>query len=172
MTVGGQVISVTTTAGMTAAQVAQALANAINANAVLQAAGITATAQGSRVITDGDISGSTVTDSGLQSVLDLRVEKTRLWWGTIGGVTAYDLVRGDLGALRSTAGNFGNPTATQLCLANDRVDTYWAQSDQPSPGQAAWYLLRGTPGGSYDDGSASQIGSRDAEITASGNGCP
>jgi spore coat protein A len=172
MTVSGQVVSVTTTAGQTAAQVAQALASAINANTALQAVGITATTQGPRVITNGDITASTMTDPGLQNVLELRVEKTRLWWGSIGGAAGYDVVRGNLGTLRSTGGNYADPTVTQVCLANDRGDTYLAHSELPTPGQAVWYLVRRTPGGTYDDGSVSQSGTRDAEITASGNGCP
>jgi cysteine-rich repeat protein len=172
MTVSGQVVSVTTTAGQTSDQVAQALADAINANTALQAAGVTATAQGSRVITNGDISSATVADTGLQNVFDLRVEKTRLWWGSLGGAAGYDVVRGDLGTLRSTAGDYADPTTTQICLANDRVDTFWVHDEAPAPGQGVWYLVRGTPGGTYDDGSPSQSGTRDAEIAASGNGCP
>ncbi len=40
-----------------------------------------------------------------------------LSWSPIPGVEAYDVVRGDLGALRGTAGNFS--PATTACLAND-----------------------------------------------------
>jgi cysteine-rich repeat protein len=172
VTISGQVVTVTTTAGQTAAQVAQALANAINANTALQALGITATAQGSRVITNGDISESTVTDSGLQSVLDLRVEKTRLWWANPAGATSYDVVRGNLDQLRSTAGDFASSLVTQLCLANNRADAYWLHAETPAVGQGVWYLVRAQPGGTYDSGAASQSGSRDGEIAASGNGCP
>jgi hypothetical protein len=124
------------------------------------------------VITNGDVTATTVTDPGLQNVLELRVEKTRLWWGSVGGAAAYDVVRGSLGALRSTVGNYADPTATQICLANDRADTYWVHNEVLASGQAAWYLVRRTPGGTYDEGSPSQSGTRDAEIAASGNGCP
>jgi hypothetical protein len=55
MTVAGQVISVTTTAGMTAAQVAQAWRTRRERGAP----GLGSPRPGSRVITDGDISGST-----------------------------------------------------------------------------------------------------------------
>jgi hypothetical protein len=80
VTISGQVVTVTTTAGQTAAQIAQALADAINANPALQLAGVTATALGNRLITNGDITSVSIVDAGLQSALDLRVEKTSLWW--------------------------------------------------------------------------------------------
>jgi len=172
VTVSGVVVPVTTTAGQTATQVVQALANAINANATLQAAGVTATAVGTRLVTNGDITSVTITDAGLQSTLDLRVSKTRLWWGTVAGATGYDLVRGSLNQLVATGGNFASPLVTQTCLANDRVATYWLHTETPAAGQGVWYVLRKVPGGTYDSGAPSQIGSRDAEISASGNGCP
>jgi cysteine-rich repeat protein len=172
VTISGQVVTVTTTAGQTGAQVALALANAVNANSALQAAGITATSQGNWLITNGDITSVTISDAGLQANLDLRVEKTRLWWANAPGATSYDVVRGSLDQLRSTAGNFASPLVTQLCLANNRVESSWAHTETPSAGQGLWYLVRAQPAGTYDSGSASQSGSRDAEIAASGNGCP
>jgi hypothetical protein len=45
----------------------------------------------------------------------------------------------------------------------------------PAAGQGDWFLVRGvTAGGagSYDSGDPAQVGSRDAGIAASGNGCP
>jgi len=172
LTVSGQLVTVTTTAGQTAAQVAQALADAINALPALQAAGVTATAQGNRVVTNGDVISASIADAGLSSRLDLRVEKTRLWWASAAGATSYDVVRGSLDQLRATSGNFASPLVTQLCLANNRPDTYWVHTESPSPGQGAWYLVRAQPGGAYDSGASSQSGSRDGEIAASGNACP
>ncbi len=172
VTVSGQVVTVTTTAGETAAQVAEALASAINANPALQAAGVTATAQGNRLITNGDITSISINDGGLQSLLDLRVEKTSLWWANAAGASSYDVVRGSLDQLRSTAGNFASPLVTQLCLANNRADTYWLHTETPAAGQGVWYLIRAQPGGTYDSGAPSQSGSRDTEINSSGNGCP
>src|SRR4029453_13082456 len=116
----GQVATVTTTAGETAAQVAQALADAVNANPALQAAGVTAAALGSRFITSGDITSVSINDAGLQSNLDLRVEKTRLWWAYLSGASSYDVARGSLNELRNSGGNFASPLVTQLCLANNR----------------------------------------------------
>ena len=115
---------------------------------------------------------ASISDAGLQSSLDLRVEKTRLWWANSAGATSYDVVRGSLDQLRSTAGDFASPLVTQLCLANNGADTYWLHAETPAAGQGVWYLVRGQPGGTYDSGAPSQSGSRDGEIAASGNGCP
>jgi spore coat protein A len=172
VTVAGVVVAVTTTPGQSAGALAQALAAAINADATLQAAGVTATTSGSRMIVGGDVTAVTIADAGLQSVLDLRLEKTRLWWGSVAGATSYDVVRGSLNELRASGGNFASPNATQLCLANDAASTFWVHTESSAAGQGVWYLVRARPTGSYDSGTPSQSGSRDAEIVASGNGCP
>jgi spore coat protein A len=164
--VGGQLVTITTTAGQTAEQVAQALAAAMNAQ------GIAATAQGARVITTSDISTVTISDSGLVVPLELRAETTRLWWGSVAGAASYDVVRGSLVPLRTSGGNFALGTVTQICAANDSVSTFWLPTETPAPGQGTWYLVRGQPAGTYDSGAPSQSGSRDAEIAASGNACP
>ena len=80
------------------------------------------------------------------------------------------MVRGSLGTLRSSGGNYAS--ATEACLADNRPDTFWVHAESPSPGEAQWYLVREAPGGTYDEGVAGQSGSRDAEIASSGNGCP
>ena len=172
MTVADQLITVATTAGQTAAQVAQALAVAINANTALQAAGISATVRGDRVIVNGDIESASVADAGLGSRVDLRVEKTRLWWGAVAGASSADVVRGSLTALQASAGNFSSAGVTQACLANNQVDSFLLHTETPAAGEGVWYLMRPQPGGSYDTGLPSQIGSRDAEIAASGQDCP
>jgi spore coat protein A len=172
VTVSGQVVTVTTTAGQTGAQIAQALADAINANPALQAAGVTAAAVGNRFITNGDITSVTINDAGLLPNLNLRVEKTRLWWAYLPGASSYDVVRGSLNELRSSAGNFASPLVTELCLANNSVETYRLHTETPAAGQGVWYLIRAQAGGTYDSGAPSQSGSRDGEIAASGNGCP
>jgi hypothetical protein len=64
--VSGVSIQVTTKGGASAAQVAVALAAAINANATLGAVGITATAAGGTVTTNGRIDSVTINDPGLE----------------------------------------------------------------------------------------------------------
>ena len=63
---------------------------------------------------NGDITSVSINDAGLQSPLDLRVEKTRLWWGNTAGATGYDVVRGSLDQLQGTAGNL--PLAAALTV--------------------------------------------------------
>jgi hypothetical protein len=106
-----------------------------------------------------------------------------MWTWTSGGATAFDLVRGDLNALRSTGGDFAAaldalPGGEDACLANDTSslslgDPYGA----PAPGSGVFTLLRPVTtscpaDGTLDDGVASQLGSRDAEIAASSRACP
>jgi hypothetical protein len=85
--------------------------------------------------------------------------------------TGYDVVRGGLQPLRR--GDFS--AATTNCLANDLATTTVNDNQAPVAGQGFWYALRAVScggGASYDSGSPKQSGSRDAEIAASGHGCP
>ena len=96
-----------------------------------------------------------------------------LTWNTLATATGYDLVTGSLQLLRSSGGNYS--TATTQCLANDLPATSFDATANPVVGQGFWYLIRAVNcgvGASYDSGAASQIGSRDAEIAASGHACP
>ena len=164
--VGAQLFTVTTVAGQTAAQVAQALAAAMNAQ------GVGATVQGSRVVTTSDITSVTVADAALTTPLQLHVEKAGAWWGSVAGAASYDVVRGGLMPLRASGGNFAQSGVTQICAAHNTTSTYWVPSEVPASGEGYWYLVRTQPSGTYDEGVASQSGARDAEIAASGNGCP
>ncbi len=172
VTIQGVVVGVNTANGQTAAQVAQALAAAINANAALQALGVTALAAGGRVVVEGDIQSVTDTDAGLRQVLTLAMPEAGLWWGAVGGASGYDVVRGRLSFLHSTMGNFASPQTTTGCLTDNAAGTFLADPTTPPVGEGWWYLVRSQPGGTYDSGAASQLGLRDAEIAASGNGCP
>jgi hypothetical protein len=97
----------------------------------------------------------------------------RLTWASIANATGYDAVRGSLTILQSSNGNFS--TATSACLGNDLPSTVVDDSTALGAGQGLWYLLRAMNcggAGSYDSGLPSQVGSRDAEIAASGHACP
>ncbi len=104
-----------------------------------------------------------------------RVSCLRVWWTqpqVEPGIT-YDVVRGDLGLLRSTAGDFEQ--ATVECLANDEPGNLVDFSEVPPSGEGFWFLVRMvTPvgNGTYDEASGSQVGSRDAGIDAADGGCP
>ncbi|HEX4823993.1 MAG TPA: FG-GAP-like repeat-containing protein [Candidatus Polarisedimenticolaceae bacterium] len=99
---------------------------------------------------------------------------TRLQWLSIPGATSYDVVRGVLSSLRSSAGNF--TTSLDQCTANDASGLLVDTTGAPPAGDGWYFLVRGTLGscsaGSYDDGSPSQSGFRDGEIAASGVACP
>jgi len=98
---------------------------------------------------------------------------TALTWTTVPRATAYDLVRGDLNALRASSGDF--TTATERCLADDLAATNASDTDTPAAEHGYWYVVRGVNcggTGSYDSGAPSQPASRDAEIAASVHACP
>jgi len=106
-----------------------------------------------------------------------------VWSWSSGGASTFDLVRGDLMALRATGGNFQQaldalPAAENACLADNTNglslnDPY----GDPAPDGGIFTLLRpvtvACPAvGTLDDGVASQVGSRDAEVAASSRACP
>jgi len=94
------------------------------------------------------------------------------WTATISAAT-YDVSRGAMGTLRATSGDF--TAAVDACVANDQGGTSAIDGTPPAPDDGFWYLVRGTNcagAGSYDEGGASQSGSRDAEIGASTSACP
>ena len=101
-----------------------------------------------------------------------------LSWGALPGATGYDVVRGNLGALREAAGDFA--AATVACVASRIPGTTVTDGTTPPAGQGFWYVVRGVaevPGvcvarGSFDSGASSQVASRDPGISASGTGCP
>jgi hypothetical protein len=100
------------------------------------------------------------------------VTRTTLAWCPMSTATGYDVVRGDLTLLRSSGGNF--TTATVACLVNDDPTISTAYSLNPPVAGGIWFLVRvinAGVAGTYDSGAPSQVGSRDAEITASGADC-
>jgi hypothetical protein len=65
--------------------------------------------------------------------------------------------------------------ATDACEGRRVTGTSLPHAHVPAAGDADWFLVRAANGcgiGTYDDGSASQVGSRDAGINASTNACP
>lgn len=85
----------------------------------------------------------------------------------------YDVTRGSLDALRSTAGDF--TSSTNLCLGNDTAATTVVDAAVPQESTGYWYLVRGSNcagAGTYDDPAGSQAGPRDAAIAASASACP
>jgi hypothetical protein len=95
-------------------------------------------------------------------------------WTPVPNGQVGDLVRGRVSTLVSSGGNYTLSTETCL-LDNDSGRTY-PEAGVPSLNDAFWYLARDvnlcSGPGTYDEGSASQVGSRDAEIAASPGACP
>jgi hypothetical protein len=104
-----------------------------------------------------------VAKSGSDVVLD---------WSALGGSDWYEVVSGDLSALRAGGGDFAS--ATSACAVDDRTATSATVGGTPASGQAYWYLVRGVNckgNGTYDSPGTGQAGPRDPGITASGNDC-
>jgi hypothetical protein len=96
-----------------------------------------------------------------------------LTWNALATASGYDLVTGSVQILRSSGGSYS--AATTQCLANDLAATSFDAAAIPATGQGFWYLIRAVNcggGSSYNSGSSSQVGSRDAGIAASGHACP
>ena len=129
-----------------------------------------------------DISSGTSQDTNTNGlpdtceVVQLRLDDTNLTWADIDAVVLidYDVVRGDVGTLQSSNGNF--TSSTNSCLANDHFGLTWPHGIDPVPSLSYWYLVRANlptgPPLTYDTRSPRQSGSRDAEINASPNSCP
>ena len=98
---------------------------------------------------------------------------TALDWPAFGDAL-YDVVRGDVGTLAASAGDFAQ--ATETCLASDLTAPHAQDPLDPVAGAGWWYLVRpdgcGDLPGSYDDDAQGREGRRDGEISASGAGCP
>jgi hypothetical protein len=95
-------------------------------------------------------------------------------WPASPGADGYDVVKGNLGTLRSSGGNF--TSATKACLGNDLPGTTVDDIEVPPVSGGLWYLARTTStcagAGTYDEESLSQQGSRDQEIANSQLECP
>ncbi len=101
-------------------------------------------------------------------------QETSLNWPALGAASWYDAVAGKLSTLRASGGDFS--TSTDRCLgARLAATSLLVPGSPPSAGDGFWFLVRGANcrgRGTFDSGSPSQVGSRDAEIAASPNHCP
>ena len=79
VTVEGEIVTVTTSAGQSSSDVAAALAAAINANLTLETAGISAVANDFRVYTNGAIGTTDIADPGLSLALPSGVPAAPAW---------------------------------------------------------------------------------------------
>ena len=94
-----------------------------------------------------------------------------LQWAALPGATHYQVLRGSLASLRSSGGNFTVATASCEPGLTATTTAYPLSSGTLSE----FYLVRGANcagKGTTDEGGGAQVGSRDAEIAASGHDCP
>ena len=94
-----------------------------------------------------------------------------LGWSGSDSPGTYEIVRGDLQALRDTVGDLG--VALDECMA-DNAGTSMPYEVDPAVGHGFWFLVRrATPSGdsSYDSGGLGQLRGRDESIAAAGLDC-
>ena len=93
-------------------------------------------------------------------------------WSATPNTSFYDTTKGSLNALRGSGGNFISAT----CMQNDNSLTQAWDPFLPVAGDGTWYLVRPanscSGGGSWNEGTVAQQGSRDAELAAAALPCP
>jgi len=119
---------------------------------------------------DGIAIGLQTLDAIDLDVMMLAIDGDLLHWSALAGSSgSYDLVRGDLLELARTGGEYS--AATVECLASGQAEWSLLYPPNPNPGEGYWFVVRDSTD-TYDTDAASQVGSRDAGIAASGAGCP
>ena len=105
--------------------------------------------------------------------VELSLNDDKIEWDAFPGDPTYHVLRGDLGTLLASGGDF--TLATDECPAPGIAGTFVEFPPDPLPGEAFWFLVRVSADGetgTYDSGSFRQSGLRDAEIASSGVDCP
>jgi hypothetical protein len=93
--------------------------------------------------------------------LQIAADTQTLSWSGGAPLGPFDVARGDIRLLHSSAGSFGSAT----CFRNNLTTTSTTDPAGPPPSAGAYYLVR-CDGGTWNDGS--QAGDRDATLTT----CP
>ena len=94
-------------------------------------------------------------------------------WTVPFGASRFDVVRGELGLLGSTRGDFSQ--AVQECVGSDVLGDTVPYIAEPAAGEGFWFLVRGIDcpcACSYDSAGAGQFAPRDVGIAASPASCP
>jgi len=115
----------------------------------------------------------TVCDTNAIDLFVNHVEgAAQLSWNAPAPSSGYDVVRGSLGALLGSAGDF--TLATERCLGAGLAVTFLLDPDVPVEGDGFWYFVRGSQcgAGSYDRVDRNQVGLNNDEIDASSSACP
>ena len=126
----------------------------------------------------GRVSMAFATDAGqpctvgcllLKLTLSGSGNDTLLSWDEQPEAQSYCVVRGDLGVLRATGGDFTLSIVQEL--ASHTTETSLLFSGTPEPGEGYWFLVKDNPAGTFDTGCPSQVDSRDDEIMDAGDIC-
>jgi cysteine-rich repeat protein len=105
-------------------------------------------------------------------VTDLRVlgdKATLAWQPAVAPLRRYDVLRGDLGELLASGGDFGQPGTS--CLATGSANETAGAPDMPDPGEAFFYVVRIDPERPADTTwepappASGALGLRDAPVT-------
>ncbi len=115
----------------------------------------------------------TVCDQVAITELLFSSDKSTITWESVPIAEVYDVVKGDLNSLRSSAGDFSSSITG--CVENNSLDTQTSDSADPLSGEGFFYLARyeysGGLKGTYDICSIYQKGRRDSEIESSSYKC-
>lgn len=118
---------------------------------------------------------STAPPAGVPALSVIGPYDTSLTWAPLPGSTAYDVVRGNLRSLLTSGGDFSRSDLS--CILRRKLVTELsnlATREQPAPGEAFFYLVRGANcngNGTYQDDRPLPPGPRDLGIQASGEDC-
>ena len=110
--------------------------------------------------------------TSLEIPVSLSVSRETLSWPAVAELAAYDVLCGNLAALREHGGFV---LATDDCLANDHDETSIPFTLDPEAGEGIWILVRPVnsgASGTYDSGGMLQVAGRDESIQLSGLDCP
>ncbi len=103
----------------------------------------------------------------------LWVDDSVLVWSSMPATGEYDVICGDLDALKDSGGDFS--VATDLCLGSDHPETTLPYALEPTVDQGMWFLVRGAEGSvaaTYDSNGEAQVDTRNGEVEASPLSCP
>jgi len=99
------------------------------------------------------------------------VRRATIDWLAALNAQSYDIVRGDLGALRAT-GDLG--ASVDICLAQDRPGYLLPYATEPGPGDGHWFLVRGVSNDTpltWNSAGGGQAGDRDAALDGAPGSC-
>lgn len=133
--------------------------------------GICAVTGGQDYCLDGQLLSSC--DSTPSVSILLQVEPGVIDWSVAPLAQYYQVVRGDLGGLRSAAGDYS--VAPMTCLGGAEQGQSMVDAAAPAAGQGWWYLIRaancsGSSG--YESEGVGQAGERSAGIDGNPLSCP